>query len=192
MTFPAGLTLVTVACQFDLPPSGGAAGMVRLTYSEPLNGPTDDSVVPYIDETASLDSAGHCSIVVPATNDPDWTPQNFVYTVRVTLPNQSVKRGMLQLDYQSTSVNLADLVQWNGTITPGQTYVPLSYLATLQSPAVSGITRDSQGRVTGYTEAGQVWSAITYDASGLVSAFTVDGRVYAVSRNAAGQITGVA
>lgn len=65
-------------------------------------------------------------------------------------------------------------------------------ITSLKSKTVSGITRDTQSRMTGYTEAGEVWSAITYDTSGRVSAFTVDGVAHAVTYNAAGQISGVA
>lgn len=132
MAFPAGLTLVTVVCQFDTLPSGGATGTVRISYDGPLTGPTDNSIVPYIDATGSLSGSGACTIVVPATNDPGWTPQDFAYTVVATF-GTTTRRGTLQLDYQTTSVNLADLVQWDGAAATGTTYATLAQLAATQA-----------------------------------------------------------
>lgn len=130
MPFPAGLTLVTVNCQFDLPPDGGASGTVRLVSAYPLLGPTDNSIVPPFTRTASLDEGGECTIEVPATNDPQWTPQDWAYAVRIDVGGVTV-RGTLQLDYQTASVELSDLLQVDGAAEVGVTYATLAQLDAL-------------------------------------------------------------
>lgn len=152
MPFPAGLALVTVTCQFDLLPDGGALADVRIAYDGPLTGPTDGSIVPYVDSSAVL-VAGTCDIEVPATNDPDWTPQDFSYTVTVTFSDNRVRSGTMQLDYQTTAVNLSDVVQWdNAVVTPGTTYATLAQLTAAQAAAaalvddLSGVTDASTAR----------------------------------------------
>ncbi len=140
MPFPAGLTLVTVAVRADLLPSGGAAGTVRISYGGPLTGATDNSIVPYVDVTASLDADGEAELELPATNDPGWVPADFAYTV-VTTFGAVTHRGTLQLDYQTTSVQLADLIQWDGAAAAGTTYATLAQLTTHEADttAVHGI-----------------------------------------------------
>lgn len=125
MAFPAGLTLVTVTCQFDTLPDGGASGTVKFTHGQ-LTSSTDNRTVPYVEETEELD-AGSCTVQVPATNDPGWTPVDEPYEVTVTFGTRTL-RGTVLLDYQSTSVNLADLVQWDGTVATGTTYATLAQL----------------------------------------------------------------
>lgn len=141
MPFPVGLTLVEVTCQFDLLPDGGAAGTVRISYDGPLTSAVDNSVVPYVDVTGSLDASGTCTIEVPATNDPGWTPQDFSYTVVANFGTVT-RRGTLQLVYTATSVQLADLIQWDGAATSGTTYATLAQLTAHEADttAVHGIT----------------------------------------------------
>lgn len=129
MAFPAGLTLVTVACQFDLLPSGGAAATVKLTHGQ-LTSPVDNSTVPYVEATGVLSASGGCTLEVPATNDPGWTPVDEPYTVVATFGSRTL-RGTLLLDYQTTSVQLADLIQWDGAATAGTTYATLAQLTAL-------------------------------------------------------------
>lgn len=126
MPFPAGLQLISVHCRFDTLPSGGAAGTVRIFNAAPLLGATDNSIVPPVDETLSLDASGECTFSLPATNDPQWTPAGWAYTV-VIVVGRSTIRGTLQLDYQTATVELADLLQVDGTAVTGSTYIPLSY-----------------------------------------------------------------
>lgn len=128
MAFPASLTLVTVNVRADLLPSGGSTGWVRLYYGGlPLTGPTADSIVAYIDETRTFDAAGTCSMQVPATNATGWTPQNFTYNVTVRSGTR-IRRGTVQLDRNTTTVNLADVIQWEGAAEPGVTYATLAQL----------------------------------------------------------------
>lgn len=127
MPFPAGLTLVTVAIRFDTPPSGGAVGKVVFRIPRPLTGATDGSIVPPVTLTANLDTDGTASIQLPATNDPQWTPTGWTYTVTAHVAGTSTT-GTLQLDYQTPSIELADLIQWDGAATTGTTYATLAQL----------------------------------------------------------------
>lgn len=149
MPFPAGLTLVTVTCQFDLLPDGGSAGSVRIFYDGPLTGAADNSVVPYVDESGTL-ASGACDIEVPATNDPGWVPSGFAYTVVANFGTHT-RRGTLQLNYQTTAVNLADLVQWDGAAVAGTTYATLAQLTdhTTDTTGVHGIADTSALVLTG-------------------------------------------
>lgn len=130
MTFPAGLTLVTVGIQFDVPPSGGAVGRVRFQSTQPLLGAADNSIVPPDSWTVELNSTGGGSVLLPATNDPDWIPTGWAYQVYCDV-NGVLFKGTLQLDYQTTSVQLADLLQVNGAAVAGSSYAPLSSFTTL-------------------------------------------------------------
>jgi hypothetical protein len=151
MTFPAGLTLVTVTCTFDTLPDGGASGIVQIFYDGPLTGGADNSIVPYVDVTGVL-VAGTCDLDVPANNDPGWIPQNFAYTVRATVGGRT-RTGSLQLDYQTTAVNLADLVTWDGAVTSGTSYIALSQRGVADGVAAldadGDVTDASGAKITG-------------------------------------------
>lgn len=133
MAFPASLTLITVNVRADLLPGGGSTGWARLRYDGlPLTGPTADSIVAYVDETEEFAADGTTSIQVPATNATGWTPQNFSYEVTVCSGSR-VRRGTVQLDRGTTTVNLADVIQWEGAAETGVTYATLAQLAAVQA-----------------------------------------------------------
>lgn len=137
MAFPASLTLVTVAIQFDVPPSGGATGSVTFISRQPLNGTTDGSIVPPFALPTSLATDGSGTIALPANNDPQWSPSGWAYTVQAQV-NGTTRYGTLQLDYQATSVQLADLIQWDGAAVTGTTYATLAQL-TAHTGATTGV-----------------------------------------------------
>lgn len=166
MPFPAGLTLVTVTCQFDTLPDGGSSGSVRILYDGPLTGAADNSVVPYVDESGTL-ASGTCDIEVPATNDPGWVPADFAYTVVANFGTHS-RRGTLQLDYQTTAVNLADLVQWDGAAVAGTTYATLAQLTdhTTDTTGVHGIADTSALATSSSVTAAVAAHAVAADPHG--------------------------
>lgn len=128
MPFPAGLTLVTVNIRFDTSPDGGASGMVSFVAPAPLRGGVDNSIVVTVKQAVTLAADGTASIQLPATNDPDWVPQDWAYSVTAALSGATI-RGTLQLDYQTAEAELADLLQVDGAATPGTTYATLAQLA---------------------------------------------------------------
>lgn len=133
MAFPASLTLITVNVRADLLPGGGSTGWVRLRYEQqPLTGAAADSIVAYVDEREDFAADGTCSLQVPATNATGWTPQDFAYEVTVC-SGARVRRGTVQLDRGTTTVNLADVIQWEGAAEQGVTYATVAQLATVQA-----------------------------------------------------------
>jgi hypothetical protein len=120
MSFPASLTLVTVNGQVDQLPAGGGAGTARFTSA--VRALLGDTLVPYIDVSVTFDSSGTFTVQLPATNDPQWAPLNWEYDVHIQLANGDV-RGTIQLDYQTLTVDLADLLQVDGTADAGVSYI---------------------------------------------------------------------
>jgi hypothetical protein len=140
--FPSSMTLVTVAIQWDLPPDGGARGYVDFTAPYPLLGAADGSIIPPFTQRAHLTAAGTGEIELPATNDPQWSPTGWAYTVSARIGGQTIT-GTLQLDYQTASVQLADLLQVDGTAVAGT-----SYILTSQRSVASGVAGlDADGDV---------------------------------------------
>ena len=180
MAFPASLTLVTVTIQVDLPPAGGATGWLDFTAPYPLQG---SSVVAPFTERTYLSAAGAATVQLPATNDPQWTPQGWAYTVTGRIGTTAVK-GTLQLDYQSASANFAALFQPAGAAEFGQTYIPL----TQRSLAGGVAALDADGDVTnaagakitgggggGASPSGNVTAGTSYGASstaGIATAYS--------------------
>lgn len=132
MPFPAGLTLVSVHGRFDSLPDGGASGRACFECPYTLLGPTDNSIVAPFRVYANLDADGEFTVDLPANNDPDWTPVDWAYTVRAVI-NGATITGTLQLDYQTPSVELSDLLQVDGAAEAGTTYATLAQLATVQT-----------------------------------------------------------
>lgn len=142
MAFPATLTLVTVGIQFDFPPSGAATGWLDFTAARPLLGASDNAIVPPFTERATLAADGSATIQLPATNDPQWSPTGWAYTVEGRVGGQTIT-GTLQLDYQNASVQLADLLQVDGAAVAGT-----SYILTSQRSVASGVAGlDADGDV---------------------------------------------
>lgn len=178
MTFPAGLTLVSVHGRIDALPSGGASGQVCFTRPYALVGGADNSIVPPRPEYATLSASGEFTISLPATNDPDWTPVNWTYAVEI-LSSSGVIRGTVQLSYLTTSVELADLIQVDGAAAAGTTYIALSSRGVAGGVAaldVDGDVNDAAGnKITGgggggASPSGSVASGTSYGQATAVGA----------------------
>jgi hypothetical protein len=178
MTFPAGLTLVVVHGRIDALPSGGASGQACFTRPYALVGGADNSIVPPRPEYATLNATGEFTISLPATNDPDWTPVNWAYSVEI-LSSSGVIRGTVQLNYQTPAVELADVIQIDGTTSTGTTYIPLSARGAAAGVAgldVDGDVNDAAGnKITGgggggASPSGSVVSGTSYGQATAVGA----------------------
>ncbi|MEU7904103.1 hypothetical protein [Actinoplanes sp. NPDC049118] len=145
MPFPAGLTLVSVHGRFDALPSGGASGRLRFECPYTLLGPTDNSIVAPFTRSANLDEDGEFSVQLPATNDPGWTPVDWAYAVRATIGGVTIT-GTLQLDYQTASVELADLLQVDGAAVAGTTYATLAQLNALGIDDIADLQTQLDGK----------------------------------------------
>jgi hypothetical protein len=173
MPFPAGLTLITVSGTVAEFPAGGvASGSISFTSPAWLTGPTDNSVVPPFTKTVQLAADGSFSVQLPATNDPDWSPTGWAYTVKIVAGEQ-VFRASLQLPYNGGPVDVADVLQPTAPVA-GQSYVllasrgaangvasldgsgqvPLSQLTLVQSQidaGLSGLARPTDHNLAGWT-----------------------------------------
>lgn len=132
MTFPAGLTLVAVTCRFDLPPTGGAPGWVTFTSPGTLTGPTDNSIVPPFQVTASLDANGMAAVALPATDAPLWSPTGWSYRVTGQM-GSAVIRGSATFSYLNPTAQLADTFVPSGVAEAGVTYATMAQVQDLLS-----------------------------------------------------------
>lgn len=189
MPFPAGLQLVAVHGRLDTLPSGGAAGTVRFECPYTLVGTTDNSIVGPFVVTAGLDASGEFTISLPATNDPQWTPVNWAYSVRINVGVATIS-GTLQLDYQTTTVELADLLQVDGAAVTGTTYIPLSYRGVASGVAAldaDGDVNNAAGnKITG--GAGGGISETIVNAKGDLIAATANDAVTRLAVGSDGQL----
>jgi hypothetical protein len=125
MAFPSSLALISVHARFDLPPDGGATGRARFIADYPLKGATDNAVVPPFTVDAALGADGEFTVDLPATDDPQWTPQGWAYRVEFVIGG-AVFTGTLQLAHGTAAVELADLLQVSGAAQSGTSYLALT------------------------------------------------------------------
>lgn len=159
MSFPPSLTTRTVTGGFVTYPDGKPArGTVRIVLNDFMQGPTDDLFVAPFDQTIKLDENGRFSTILPATNDPQWTP-SFYKVVISTLkkdpatcnrtlfgPNDfATLTAKLEVGYDSTQpIDLSDALNVPAGISPGQIYIVVS-----QRGVPGGIaTLGDDGKVT--------------------------------------------
>lgn len=145
MSAPSTLTMITVICDMkrfaNWAPS---TGKVRIYTDVILQGPTEDLMVTDIGDEKFFDN-GETVMQLPATNDPQWNPQNFTYAVEITTGGRVIS-GSLSLPYDGGPVNLADVLNL-APPTPGANYVLLSArgvpggVATLDSDGYIPLTQ---------------------------------------------------
>lgn len=121
MPYPAGLTLVTVTGRVPTATSGQASFIRPYT----LVGAADNAMVPPETKYASLNASGEFTIALPATSDPGWIPVGSPYLVEI-LSSAGIIRGTVLLSHLTTAVELADLLQVDGSVTVGTSYIALS------------------------------------------------------------------
>lgn len=79
----SGFTLVSVTGRYLNPATGAPrTGTVTFTLPNPLSNGGQSTAATF---TATLDSGGNLSILLPATNDPGTTPAGMVYHVAESL-----------------------------------------------------------------------------------------------------------
>ncbi len=103
-------------------------GSIAFVRHRSLTSAIDDTVIPPPSNpvVATLDSNGDFSVQLYATNDPDWLPLDWAYSVSVR--SGAGTRGSMQLDYQTPSVDLDDVLMVAVPAAQGQLYVPFSEL----------------------------------------------------------------
>lgn len=81
MSIPASLTSITVTARYYKPDGSPAAGSVRFQLSAAATAPADRAIVPLTSVKALLDTAGAISVVLAASDDPDWSASGLTYQV---------------------------------------------------------------------------------------------------------------
>lgn len=148
MAFPDNLKLVTLHGIFDEFPAGGAVGSGVITGAQWLFGPAEDSVVPPFAVDIELDSGGAFNVDLPATNDPDWSPVDWTYRFKMTIGGD-ILRGTFQLDWNDDDAELAEVLQIDGTYSPGVSYASIAQLAAkADQSALTGLTGVVAGKAT--------------------------------------------
>lgn len=175
MTFPAGLTLVTVTGRLISP---STSVLPRVTFSCPVEliGPTDNAIVlPFVREAVVL-SDGSFVIELPATDDPQWAPE-FQYIARISAAGKA-SSYVLDVPYDEPTFDIAD------RLTPGTPPAPqASYMLLALRGAAGGVASLD---VDGLVPADQLppsaggdptWASIT----GKPSVFPPDAHTQAIS-----------
>lgn len=197
VTFPAGLTLVSVTGRVPTATSGQASFVRPYT----LVGAADNSMVPPDTRYAALSATGEFTIELPATNDPGWIPVDSPLLVEI-VSNSGIIRGTVLLDYQTTSVELADLIQVDGAATVGTSYIALSSRGVAGGVAAldaDGDVNDAAGnKITGGGGGGGISATIVNAKGDLIAASAPDvvarfgvGSDGQVLTAASGQATGL-
>lgn len=145
MSWPQSLTTRTVTARVVTYPDGvGARATARFVLDKPMQGPTDNAFVAPFDFTIDFVD-GKISVVLPANDDPQWTPSFYRVTITTfddarmlsereprlhggttILRRGKEMRNKLVLPYNSTEpIDLADVFNLPPA-TPGESYVLLS------------------------------------------------------------------
>ena len=107
MALAPSLTTVQITGNYIDFEGNAIQGQVRFTLGDVLRNGTDDQMVAPSSVVVAL-SAGAFSVTLPATNDPDVVPVNFVYTVEESFPGG--RTYTISVPYDTVgSLDLADL-----------------------------------------------------------------------------------
>lgn len=146
-TFPEGLTLRNVTGSVD------PGTDVEITITEWLIGPVDDMVYRPRTLEPTPDAEGDFDIDLPVTDDPQWSP--FQYRVRLQSAGKILK-GVMDVPSGIGALDIADLLNPDGTVEPGASYISLG-----QKGAPNGVAElGSDGMVVQEQLPGVDWSEV--------------------------------
>lgn len=123
MPLPDSLTVINVRGTFLKSNGDAAAGTIEIFSIEHLVSSVDNTIVEPVNEVVELDDDGFFEIDLPATNDPQWAPLNYTYTVKEVL-TCGVRTYRIAVPYDSAGgvLELAD-------VSPVQSYSePTTYV----------------------------------------------------------------
>ncbi|GGN40131.1 hypothetical protein FHR83_007114 [Actinoplanes campanulatus] len=124
MAFPPSLITRAVYGRFLAYPEGvPAKGSVAFKSTELLQGPADGAFVAPIDAKVPLDE-GEFVVLLPATDDPDWTPAGWTYTVTVTVNGKTFKAPLELPVSGPAEVDLAAVLNLGAAPGPATFYIP--------------------------------------------------------------------
>lgn len=144
MSFPADLTTVIVTGRWLNLDQSPASGTVSFLGKYTLSNLVDNTFVIVGKIDAELDVNGQISVVLPAGNDPDWTPAGWTYTVIEQISDRpsDISYSFLLSTADAPTIDLTHVVPIP-PVTPVVAYIPLS-----QKGAANGVaTLDVTGNV---------------------------------------------
>ena len=112
MPLPANVTTVTVLGTFLTPEGDPSTGTITFTPSSWLTNSGANVAIPNSPTTKTLGTAGNFSVLLPITDDPDLSPDNWVYNVSEVVDGVSQNYNILLPGTVAVggTVFLADLV----------------------------------------------------------------------------------
>lgn len=105
MSLPADWSTVRVTARYALRDGRVPTGSV--TFSSPQILRADGVIVMPADIVATLDADGAIDIQLPATNDPDVSPQGWAYTVQERIDGCAGRRFAMTADAAGGDIDLA-------------------------------------------------------------------------------------
>lgn len=110
MPLPASLTVINLRGTFLDSEGNPGVGSILVYSEEHLVSSIDNTIVAPLNFEAELNSVGYFSVDIPATNDPQWGPANFTYTVKENLTT-GVRSYKIAVPYDSAGgvLDLADV-----------------------------------------------------------------------------------
>jgi hypothetical protein len=104
-------TLITISGTYLKPDGTADAGVISFHVPGFVrHNASDDVLAPGL-LTALLDTSGNVTLVVPATNDPAWTPVGWTYRVRVQLSGSRAEfNAAIPYDSPGGALDLSDLL----------------------------------------------------------------------------------
>lgn len=108
MSIPTAITPITVSGKFVRPDGTPAAGVVRFTPS--ITAVTPGAIVPISPLAVSLDDAGAFSVILAATDDPQWVAAGFTYTVTEQVRGAQERSYSIEVPAAGDPLDLAVVV----------------------------------------------------------------------------------
>lgn len=111
MPIPTHLTAITVTGKWIEENGTACSGTCGFLLSATGQVPLDNTIVPQVEVVATLDATGAISLVLPATDDPDWSQVGLTYKVTERITGAPVRTYYIQVPAASPggTVDLADV-----------------------------------------------------------------------------------
>ena len=151
MSFPASWARIPVTATYLLRDEAGTPATGRIEFRSAQIVVADGSIIVPVRVTATLDSDGHISLSLPATDDPDIQPNSWTWTVTEIIDRQPRRSYSLSVPHTASSIDLSSIAP----IPPGQpVYDYLLTSAIGATVAGQGDLDLLDGRVTALEGAG--------------------------------------
>ena len=137
MSFPPSWARIPVTATYLLRDEAGTPATGRVEFRSSQIVVADGSILVPVRITATLDSAGQISLLLPATDDPDIQPNSWTWCVTEIIERQPRRTYSLAVPHTASSIDLSSI----SPIPPGSPVY--DYLLT----SAIGVTVAGQGEV---------------------------------------------